>query len=376
MNLIRVKAIAKKELLQIWRDPRTLGMAFFIPMFMITLFGFALTLDVDRVPMVIWDQDKSQGATDFILQFNSSRYFKIIGYADNYADIEDRIDDNKALMAMVIPKDFSSLIRSKHPAPVQLLVDGSDSNTATLAMGYVSSVVTRYNTGFIINDFARAGIKNPSSIDLRPRIWFNPNLKSRNFIIPGLISMIMMIIGAILTSMTVAREWERGTMEQLISTPVQPWEIILGKIGPYFLIGFIDLLMIVAMGQFVFHVPLRGSLALLFVLSALFLTGILGLGLFISITTKSQLMASQLAFLATFLPSVLLSGFVYPIYNMPKVIQFVTLFVPARYFISILKGIYLKGEGLEVIWSHVVFLALFAVFMMTMARSKFKKRVV
>ncbi|MDD4908397.1 MAG: ABC transporter permease [Candidatus Omnitrophica bacterium] len=375
MNFARVRAIAKKEFIQVARDFRSLGMAFFIPMFMLTLFGFALTLDVDKVPMTIWDQDKSQVSLDFILNFKSSRYFKIIGYADNYRDMERLLDNNEALMAMVIPKDFSRSIRSNQPAPVQLLVDGSDSNTATLAIGYVSSVVVKYNVNFIIDEFSRINIQNPSSIELRPRVWFNPNLKSRNFIIPGLISMIMMIIGAILTSLTMAREWERGTMEQLISTPVKPWELILGKFVPYFVIGFIDLLIIVAMGQFVFNVPLRGSPALLFGLSALFLIGTLSLGMFISITTKNQMVASQLAFIATLLPSILLSGFVYPIYNMPKVIQLVTYFVPARYFISILKGIYLKGEGIEVMWQQVMFLVLFAAVMMTLARRNFRKRV-
>ena len=375
MNFARVRAIAKKEFIQVARDFRSLGMAFFIPMFMLTLFGFALTLDVDKVPMSIWDQDKSQVSLDFILNFKSSRYFKIIGYADNYRDMERLLDNNEALMAMVIPKDFSRSIRSNQPAPVQLLVDGSDSNTATLAIGYVSSVVVKYNVNFIIDEFSRINIQNPSSIELRPRVWFNPNLKSRNFIIPGLISMIMMIIGAILTSLTMAREWERGTMEQLISTPVKPWELILGKFVPYFVIGFIDLLIIVAMGQFVFNVPLRGSPALLFGLSALFLIGTLSLGMFISITTKNQMVASQLAFIATLLPSILLSGFVYPIYNMPKVIQLVTYFVPARYFISILKGIYLKGEGIEVMWQQVMFLVLFAAVMMTLARRNFRKRV-
>lgn len=376
VNPTRVSAIAKKEFIQILRDPRSLGMAIFIPILLLNLFGFALTLDVDNVPLVIWNQDKSQVSTDFILNFKNSRYFKITGYFDNYASLQNYIDRNKAMMAMVIPKDFSKFIQSNQPAPLQFLVDGSDANTATIATGYVDSIVAQRNAKFIADYLSKSGIKNSSVIDLRPRIWFNEDLKSRNFIIPGLIAIIMMIISALLTSLTVAREWERGTMEQLISTPVKSEELILGKFIPYFAIGFTDLLITVVMAQFIFQVPLRGNLGLLFVLSGIFLTGVLGLGMFISITAKNQHLASQLALIATFLPAFLLSGFMYAISNMPKVIQVITRIVPARYFITVLKGIYLKGIGLKILGTEAVFLFLFALIMMTLANKKFKKKVV
>lgn len=358
------------------RDYRSLGLAIIIPIFLLIMFGFALSLDVDNVPMVIWNQDKTQVSSDFILNFKNSRYFNIVGYPDNYTQLENAIDRKKALMGMVITKDFSKYIESKQAAPVQLLVDGSDSNTATIAMGYVSAVVEQYNARFVEDSVNQAGAANINPIDVRPRIWFNEDLKSKNFVIPGLIAVIMMIISGQLTSITVAREWERGTMEQLISTPVRRSELILGKFIPYFIIGFFDLLVAVAMAQFVFNVPLRGSLALLIILSCVFLTGALVQGMYFSITTKNQRLATQLAILTSFLPTFMLSGFVYPIYNMPKVIQLITLLLPPRYFISILKGIYLKGVGLDILWGPSLILLIFAVFMIWAAYRKFEKKVV
>lgn len=363
MDSKRVGAIAKKEFIQIVRDYRSLSLAIVIPILLSVLFGFALSLDVENVPLAIWDQDKSQVSADFILNFKNSRYFKIVGYFEGYARLQDHIDKSRAMMAMVIPEDFSENIRSSRVAAVQLLVDGSDSNTATIAIGYARAVVDTYN------------VKNPSPIDLRPRVWFNENMKSRNYIIPGLIAVIMMIIAAQLTSITVAREWEKGTMEQLISTPVRRSELILGKFIPYFIIGFFDLLVAVAMAQFVFFVPLRGSLFLLLGLSGIFLGGALAQGMYFSIVSKNQRLATQLAILTTFLPTFLLSGFVYPIYNMPAAIQVITYALPARYFISILKGIYLKGLGLQFLWSQALFLSLFAIAMISLAYRRFQKRV-
>lgn len=376
MNLKRVGAIAKKEFIQIIRDKRSLGMGIFIPLLLLILFGFALTLDVDKIPLAIWDRDKSKQSTDFLLDFKNSRYFKIIGFYDNYDQLIRLIDTNKALMIMVIPTDFAKRILSGEPAEVQLIVDGSDSNTATIARGYAESLVAKYNTRFVMDSFSKLGITNFNSpVDVRSRVWFNEDLKSKNFIIPGLIVVIMMIISAMLTSLTVAREWERGTMEQLISTPVTAGELVVGKFLPYFSIGFFDLTLAVGMAQFIYHVPLRGSLLLLFILSSLFLTGAMAQGMFISITAKSQLLASQMAILSTFLPAFLLSGFAYAISNMPKVIQLITYVIPARYFITIVRGIYLKGIGMKVLWLDVLFLLVFTSVMVFLAKTKFKKKV-
>jgi ABC-2 type transport system permease protein len=220
----------------------------------------------------------------------------------------------------------------------------------------------------------RAGGELTIPVDVRPRVWFNEELESRNYIIPGLIAVIMMVIAALLTSLTVAGEWERGTMEQLISTPVKPPELILGKLVPYFVIGICDVVVAVLMGEYVFHVPLRGNVALLFGTSALFLVGALAMGILISILTKSQLLSSQVAVVATFLPAFLLSGFIFTIANMPRAIRMVTYLVPARYFVAILKGIYLKGVGLEILGGQVALLAVYAVVMMLLANWRFKKK--
>lgn len=366
MNRIRIRALIRKELIQIVRDYRSLWMALAIPVIMLILFGYALTLDVDNVPMVIWNQDHSPVSRDFILNFNNSRYFKILRYIDNYSQAEEQINKNKALMALVIPRDFSHLLGAGQKAPIQLLVDGSDSNTASIALGYAQGIVAAYN--------ARQATGSSAAVELRPRVWFNETLLSRNAIIPGLIAVIMMIVAALLTSMTVAREWERGTMEQLISTPVKPAELILGKFIPYFMIGVVDLLIVVTMGQFVFHVPFRGNAAELFIFSAIFLTGVSCWGIFVSVVTKNQFVASQITFITTFLPAFLLSGFAFPISNMPWPLQWITYIVPARHFITILRGIYLKGIGLNILWPQALLLLAFALAMILLAKAKFKKR--
>lgn len=375
MNLRRVRAIYSKEFIQIWRDPRSLILGLGIPVILIVLFGYGLSLDIQNVPLAIWDQDNTKASVEFILNFRNSRYFKIIGYYDNYADMENLINHGEALMAMVIPKDFSRFLYSNQSVPVQLILDGSDSNTAMIALGYVKNVVSAYNTNILVAASDAAGVINVEPIDLRSRVWFNQDFQSKYFIIPGLIAIIIMIIAALLTSLTVAREWERGTMEQLISTPVRPLELIVGKFIPYFTIGMFDLTIAVLMGKFVFNVPLRGSVIFLFLLSAIFLTGSLGIGISISVMTKNQLLASQVAVLTSFLPTFLLSGFTYEIFNMPKAVRAITYLVPARYFITCLRGIYLKGVGIRVLWYQALLLALFAVATMSLARRKFRKKI-
>ncbi|MFA5157123.1 MAG: ABC transporter permease [Candidatus Omnitrophota bacterium] len=376
MNLKRILAISSKEFIQIKRDPRSLGLAIVIPVILLLIFGYGLSLDIDRVRTVVWNQDASSQVTrDFLLNFKYSKYFKIIRYTDNYREIERLINSGEAMMALVIPKDFSHYLDSGKTAPLQLLVDGSDSNTATIAMNYVRAVVSRYNVRLLSDTLAHYGIKPAAAVDMRSRVWFNMGLNSRWFIVPGVIAMIIMIIAALLTSICIAKEWERGTMEQLISTPVKPPELVIGKFLPYFTIGFFDLFVGVIMARFLFGVPFRGSYIVLVILSALFLIGALSQGILISTVTRTQLLASQLATLTTFIPTMLLSGFIYPIFNMPQVIQGVTYFIPARYYIIILRGLFLKGNGIDVMWDEAVFLFLFALLMFSLAIRGFKKKV-
>jgi ABC-2 type transport system permease protein len=374
---IRVWAVARKEFTHIIRDPRSLGMAVAIPMLLLVLFGSALTLDVDNVPLAIWDQSESPASRELVSQFAASRYFSIRAQVRNYPQIERAIDVRAALMALIIPTDFARRIASGREAPVQAIVDGSDSNTATVAIGYAETVVRGYSQAVALREMQRtAGRSVSGGIDLQPRVWFNADMQSKNYIIPGLIAVVMSVIAALLTSLTVAREWETGTMEQLISTPVKGSEIVLGKLLPYFGLGMLDVLLAVVMGEFLFHVPLRGSVALLFAMAAIFLAGALSFGMAISIVTRSQLLASQLAMVLTFLPSFLLSGFVYAIGNMPVPIQLATRLIPARYFVTLLKGIYLKGVGLEILAVEAGLLTLFGAVMVVLAIAKFKKRLV
>ena len=375
MKLVRVSAVARKEFIHIVRDPRSLGMAIAIPMLLLFLFGYALALDVDRVPLMVWDQSQTPASREFLTYFTGSRYFSLQRYATGYPEIERAMDTREALVGLVIPRDFAARAHALAPVRVQAIVDGSDSNTATIAMGYLNAISLVYSNNVLLEHTRRITGKSPvPPVDFRPRVWFNADLESRNYIIPGLSAVIMMVIAALLTSLTVAKEWEQGTMEQLISTPVKGPELVVGKLLPYFALGMLDVLLAVLMGAFVFDVPLRGSVPLLFGVSAVFLSGALSMGILISIVARSQLLASQLAMILTFLPSFLLSGFMYATGNMPRAVQAVTYLVPARYFVALLKGIYLKGVGLEVLGIHAGLLAAFSAAMLALAIAKFKKR--
>lgn len=377
MNLRRLKAVARKEFLHVLRDPRSLMMGIGMPMMLLFLFGYALTMDVDRVPLAVWDQSRSVESREFISRFTGSRYFDLRISTDNYRRIEQAIDQRDALIALVIPADFAARLSRGETATVQTVVDGSDPNTATIALGYAEATAREYSRQVAINQTRRAGLnlKLPA-LELRPRVWFNSDMVSRNFIFPGLVAVVMMIMAAILTSLCMAREWETGTMEQLMVTPVSAAELIFGKLAPYFCIGMLDLLLCVGVGQFIFDVPLRGSLSLLTLLSLLFLFGALSFGILISIITRSQLLASQVGIVTTVLPAFLLSGFIFPIENMPLPIQTVTHIVTARYFVFILRGIYLKDVGMGILWPEVLFLAVFGIIVMTVAVLKFKKKIV
>jgi ABC-2 type transport system permease protein len=375
MNARRTWAVARKEFLHVVRDPHSLAMAIALPMLMLLLFGYALTLDVDHVPLVVWDQSGTKTSREFLSRFTGSRYFAFKGEARSYAAVEKAIDTRNALLALIIPRDFAARIDAGRTASVQLIADGSDSNTATIALGYAKAVTEAYNQSVMLEMVQRAGIVPPRQpLDVRARVWYNADLESRNFIIPGLIAIIMSVIGSMLTSLTIAREWERGTMEQLISTPIKAPELIWGKLAPYLLIGLFDLLIAMLMGHFLFHVPMRGSLLLLVVTASVFLIGVCAQGMVFSILAKNQLLASQLVLLSTFLPAFLLSGFAFSIANMPIVLRAVTYLIPSRYFVTLLKGIYLKGVGVHVLWPDIAFLVGFAVLLVTVANRRFKKK--
>jgi len=369
-DLTRMFAIARKETIQLRRDTRSLILAFLLPVLLLVLFGYAITWDVTDIRTAVVDQSRSRESRELLDAFKASGRFRIVGTPERTAAIASLIDRNQIQLALVIPPDFSASLGAIPPAQVQAIVDGSDANTATIVLAYTQAIVQSYSTRVQLR-----GQRLRAPLTVATRVWYNEELLSRNMIVPGLVAVIMMIIAALLTSMTVAREWERGTMEQLISTPVKAGELILGKFIPYFVIGMIDMLIVVIMGQFIFHVPLRGNLAELFILAGIFLTGMLCWGILISILTRNQFIASQVSFITTFLPAFILSGFTFPIGNMPWPIQLITTLIPARYFVSILKGVYLKGVGLDVLWPDALFLVLFSAVMIMLAKTKFRKRV-
>jgi ABC-2 type transport system permease protein len=292
MSYRRLRAIFIKELHHITRDARSLAMALAVPVMMLLLYGYALSLDVDRVPTMIYDQDRTAQSRELIRQFQGSRYFDVRGLADGYGPIEGGIDRNQILMGVVIPRDYSKNVGAGREAPVQILLDGSDSNTASIVLGYAEGLVRNYSLR-LRQDMQnrRGGERGGAPVDARLRVWYNSSLESKNYVVPGLIAVILQIIAALLTSLTIAREWEMGTMEQLLSTPLRPAEMVLGKMLAYFVVGLADAVMAVLVGVFVFQVPLRGGLPLLAVSVCVFLVGVLFWGVFVSAAAKTQLAA-------------------------------------------------------------------------------------
>ena len=363
MKLIRLKAIVRKEFYHLIRDYRSLYLAFAIPLILIILFGYALSLDVDNVKTVFVDYDKSELSRDFIRKLDASSYFNVTENLPRTKDAVDCLDHDRAKVAIVIPPDFMKSIRADREIPMQVIIDASDPTFGNIIRGYITSFIERYNQKILTDFLNRQGRMelNPP-VDGRVRIWFNEDLESRNFIIPGIVAIIIMIVGALLTSLVIAREYENGTMESIKSMPVRAPEFLLGKAIPYFFIGLTDVLIAILLGQLLFGIVMKGNFWLMIAATSLYLGIAVSLGLLISILTKSQMMANQIAIMTTYLPSLLLSNFVFPIINMPTVIQYITLIVPARYFIDILSGIYLRNLGLAYLWpSMLVLLVMFVI---------------
>ena len=375
MSFTRFLAVAKKEIVQVLRDSRSLIIVLIMPVILVLLFGYGVNLDLKHLPIYVYDRDGSQQSQDLLKRFQASDYFEIVRVVHSYPDLTRAIDDGHAKMGIVIPWDLSQRLHNGRPAQVQAPVDGTDDNTANVLIGYSQAVVQGYSSDVQLEWLRDRGqITQPAPVRVETRTWYNEDLESSAFIIPGVLALVMSVIGAFLTSLTIAREWERGSMEQLISTPVSPLEIMLGKLVPYFAIGMIDVVVCAVIALYWFHVPFRGSFLTLLISSAMFMIVVLSMGFFISVIAKSQLAASQIALIATFLPAFLLSGFLYAIEQMPTVLQWITRVLPARYYVSVLKKIFLKGSPAAFLYADLIPLAIFTVVLALLATHSFQKR--
>lgn len=367
MSRTRLFAVARKEVLQLRRDVRSLILAFVLPIILTAVFGAAISLDVKDIPFAVLDQDRSPASRELIEAFTATGYFRLLGEVDRSADVDQLLQRGEARLVLAIPPDYSRDLSSGRGARVQALVDGSDANTATIAINYADAIVAGVS--------GRAGsLERPAPL-IRPeaRVWYNEALESARSVVPGLVVVIMAIIAAMLTALTIAREWERGTMEQLAATPVKRVEVVVGKLIPYVAIGLIDLALVTVMGIVLFDVPLRGNVLLLAAIALVFIVGMLSFGLLLSAGLRSQLLATQVALMATYLPTFLLSGFIFAIANMPAVLQAISYMVPARYFVVVTRGIFLKDVGLSVLWPQVLGLVIYAAVTFTLAVRAFRK---
>ena len=375
MSFTRFLAVARKEVIQILRDSRSLIIVLIMPVVLVLLFGYGVNLDLKGLPVYVYDRDGSQQSQDLLKRFQASAYFDVVRVVNDYPALARSLDDGHAKMWIVVPWDFSQRLRDGRPAQIQALVDGTDDNTANVLIGYAQAVVQGYSSDIQLAWLrSRGQLVQPAPVSVETRTWYNEDLESSAFIVPGVLALVMSVIGAFLTSLTIAREWERGTMEQLISTPVTPVEIMLGKLLPYFAIGMFDVIVCALIAIYWFHVPFRGSFVTLLVSSAMFLVVVLSLGFFISVIAKSQLAASQIALLVTFLPAFLLSGFLYSIEQMPLVLQWITRILPARYYVSVLKKIFLKGTPTALLYPDLVPLSVFTIVLALLATRAFHKR--
>jgi ABC-2 type transport system permease protein len=370
----RTWAIAKKEFVHIYRDPRSLALVILMPALLMLLFGYAVTLDVKKVSMAVLDRDRSQESLNFIQRFSASPYFHLRFLVRDEKEIMRLIDQGEVKMGLILPWDFSKTIKAEKVASIQVLIDGADANTASIILSYAQAISRQYTQEKTVLKVARMGMQDLNlPIEARPRVWFNEDLESKNYFVPGLVAVIISIIGVLLTGQVIVREWEKGTMELLISTPVRKGELMVGKLFPYFFLGLLDLSLSVLMGKWVFEVPLRGSVVLLFSLSCIYILVALALGLTISIFARTQLLANQMAMVIGFLPTFLLSGFTFMISNMPTWLQIITYGIAPRYYVTIVKEIFLKGAGFSFLWRETLVLMGMALAGLWVATRSFRK---
>ncbi len=371
---LRVKAIARKEFIQLRRDRRMLFIAFMAPIIQLTLFGYAATLDVKSVPVVVCDMDKSMQSRAVVNDLTASGYFFIQQDVPSIADVRKSIDDNKAMVGIIMPEGLERNINAGRKAHLQILIDGSNAIYATMVRSYLERIITNRALELSNEQMSKKGLSPPAPLSVQPRVWYNPTLKSRDFMVPGVFALVLMIISTVLTAMAIVKEKERGTIEQLIVTPIKPVELIAGKLLPFAMISVIDIVLVTLVAVFWFKIPLHGSFVLLFLLAALFMLTTLGLGLFISTISKTQQQAMMISMLLI-MPIILLSGVMSPIENMPVGVQYFTFLIPLRYFIVIVRSIFMKGAGMSILWPDALALAVFGIVFFLLSAGRFQKRI-
>ena len=369
--------IIVKELLQLRQDRRMLPVLFVSPVIQILVFGFAVNTDVTDVPLVLVDQDRTAASRELVRRFIGSGYFELVGVEDGIGGIDDWLVTGEAQLALVIAAGYGKASASEGTPAVQVVADGSDSTSSTLALGYATAIVRSEEAGLVARRLAtgEGAPAAPGRIELLSRVWYNPDLLSRWFYVPAVLAMILMIMTMLLSAMAVVREKEIGTMEQLIVTPIRSWQLLVGKLFPFGLIGFVQVFVVSAIAVWGFGVPLRGSFWLLLALTMLFLLNTLGLGLLVSTVVRTQQQAMMTAAFVFMVPMIYLSGLIFPIENMPRGIQLFTYVIPLRYYANIIRGIFLRGSGLGVLWPEAVTLAAMGVGILAVASLRFRKRI-
>ncbi len=363
----RTIAIAKKEIRQIKRDIRLLFVIFFFPVFLLIIFGYAVNFDVKNINIAVYDQDKSQMSREFIKSFSTSEYFDLKYYIDNDKQVNKFLDEKTVQCVVIIPNNFTKNLKSSKDIDLQFLIDGVDGNTAAIIQNYVNAITISYNQKITAEMLALTGRKLYQPISLESRFWFNPDLETTRFLIPGLIAMLLIVIAVVTVSLSLVREKEKGTMEQLNVSPLSSIELLLGKNFPYVVLALINAAFILVAGYLLFGIEVKGSMLLLFITTLIFLLASTSIGIFVSVVSNSQQIAFTMATFLSLLPSVILSGFIFPIDSMPMAIQVLTNITPAKFFIVILRAIMLRGVGLEAFWEQVIYLLIFATFMMILS---------
>jgi len=367
--------IIKKEFIQLRQDKKMFGLSFAAPVFQLLVLGYAATFDVSKIPTVVCDFDNSASSRALIRSFTSTEYFKVVGYYDKTSEIDSQLDDGHASIAVVIPRGFEKKITSGRSAPLQVIADGTETSSASIGLNYAYIIITRYSQNIIIESLTKRGsFILPARMSAEFRVWYNPELKSRNFMVPGVLGLLLMVMTMVLTSLAIVKEKELGTLEQIVVTPIKPYQLIIGKLAPFFAIGVVDVILVVFFASLVFSLPVKGGVLLLLLLSLIFLMTTLGLGLFISTISRTQQQAMMTAIFFFMMPMIFFSGFVFPIENMPAVIQYISYFLPLRYYFVIVRGLFLKGVGMNILWTQALVLLIFGSVILSLSVMRFHKR--